>query len=266
MERDFEQEFRRLKQSETPDLWNRIEAGLSEKHVVVPIRKTAWKKWGTFAAACLAAVIIFPALSMMIKRGGSKSDSSMSADYGAMENNAAGADMMAEDTVSDSAADGMNSESYNTESGGSISAANTVGTDELEEAAGFPVLEEASDAVSRDETSDHGGNEPGDAADKRMDEECKEGEALVLEDVVLQITEADVSGEETVYTATVVQSDKDTVLKNEKTIKVRCNLETFYLFAQNMEEEKQLQNGKKYRFSLCGSGEEWVVVSVDEWN
>ena len=29
MKRDFEQEFRALKQSEIPDLWNRIEAGLS---------------------------------------------------------------------------------------------------------------------------------------------------------------------------------------------------------------------------------------------
>ncbi len=88
MERDFEQEFKELKQSEIPDLWNRIEAGLSEKKNVtyasgnimtVPDKiavdngnrsaekRFSWRKWGTLIAACLCVAIIFPAFSLLVR-------------------------------------------------------------------------------------------------------------------------------------------------------------------------------------------------------
>ncbi len=61
MVRDFEQEFIELKQNEIPDLWNRIEAGLSEKKVTASVpekentsfKKINWRRWGTLAEACL---------------------------------------------------------------------------------------------------------------------------------------------------------------------------------------------------------------------
>ncbi|MCM1263913.1 MAG: hypothetical protein NC313_14475, partial [Butyrivibrio sp.] len=109
MERDFEKEFKQLKQSETPDLWNRIEAGLSERKVTafepdktntstmkatttivkakadtsepgrkagVSIRRINAGKWGTLAAACVCAAIIIPALSLAIRNGGRKNNMS----------------------------------------------------------------------------------------------------------------------------------------------------------------------------------------------
>ena len=40
MKRDFELEFKELKLNEVPDLWNRIEAGLSEKNLNPPCPKS----------------------------------------------------------------------------------------------------------------------------------------------------------------------------------------------------------------------------------
>lgn len=77
MERDFEQEFRQLKQDEIPDLWNRIEAGLSEKQPSA--KKIAWGKWATLAAAIVCCIIAIPAISLTIGRSVSQSDSSMAA-------------------------------------------------------------------------------------------------------------------------------------------------------------------------------------------
>lgn len=104
MERDFEKEFIELKQSEVPDLWDRIEAGLTPKlaasseHTSVkqntvqnkenlkkkPGRKVRTYRWGLLAAACLCLVIILPVLSLtrskssssgMSEAGGSASES-----------------------------------------------------------------------------------------------------------------------------------------------------------------------------------------------
>lgn len=84
MERDFEKEFIELKQSEAPDLWSRIEAGLTPKNVEntemeaeqtaesesaatfeqKPGRKVRIYRWGLLAAACLCLLIILPVLSL----------------------------------------------------------------------------------------------------------------------------------------------------------------------------------------------------------
>lgn len=89
MKRDFEREFRELKMNEVPDLWNRIEAGLSDKKIAASSsgaaaisvnrynfgKRAAWRKWGTLAAACLCAALIIPAISLVIGNlGGRKSD------------------------------------------------------------------------------------------------------------------------------------------------------------------------------------------------
>lgn len=110
MERDFEKEFIQLKQSETPDLWNRIEAGLSDRKTILStpaaasknkdfsIGKINWIRWGTLAAACLCAAIIIPAISLVIKNIGSKNFSG-----GLSEGNTA--DGTAADTTTDAGAD-----------------------------------------------------------------------------------------------------------------------------------------------------------------
>lgn len=94
MKRDFEKEFRELKLGEVPDLWNRIEAGLSDKKIAASVSENAmadsnvykfgkgsiWRRWGTIAAACLCVAIILPALSLVLGNlGGRKNNYSGSA-------------------------------------------------------------------------------------------------------------------------------------------------------------------------------------------
>lgn len=137
MERDFEREFRELKQNEIPDLWNRIEAGLSEKQNVTQMsqdviainhisgagrghfekndfgkedtKKTfAWRKWGTLIAACVCVVIILPAFSLLIRDksySGSGSDTAANTTEAAAEDNAAMDTATAENAESEFAAD-----------------------------------------------------------------------------------------------------------------------------------------------------------------
>ncbi|MDE7341508.1 MAG: hypothetical protein K2N80_13290 [Lachnospiraceae bacterium] len=121
MERDFEREFRELKQNEIPDLWNRIEAGLSEKKNMTQVSQNviaidhapgvgrgrfekndfekgdtkksfAWRKWGTLIAACVCVVIILPAFSLLIRDksySGSGSDTAANTTEAIAEDNAA---------------------------------------------------------------------------------------------------------------------------------------------------------------------------------
>lgn len=126
MKRDFEQEFRALKQSEIPDLWNRIEAGLSEKknttHMSQNIKETdretsrkqfAWRRWGTLIAACLCVVIILPAFTLLVRnKSYSGGDTTMesAAENIAMDNSASESAVSedaaaAEETVFDEPAD-----------------------------------------------------------------------------------------------------------------------------------------------------------------
>lgn len=88
MERDFEREFKELKLNEVPDLWSRIEAGLTEKKaaavspsIALPIdkykagKRIVWRKWGALAAACLCVAVILPALSLVIGNLGGRKNS-----------------------------------------------------------------------------------------------------------------------------------------------------------------------------------------------
>ncbi|MBD5520364.1 MAG: hypothetical protein HDR03_03945 [Lachnospiraceae bacterium] len=142
MKRDFEREFKELKMSEVPDLWNRIEAGLSDKKIVSPVsdaaaisvnrynfgKRAVWRKWGTLAAACVCVALIIPAISVVIGNlGGRKSNYSgasfaPTADNGAdssmnenTENMTASSEMAADDDMAD-AAEMMLGESMEAES------------------------------------------------------------------------------------------------------------------------------------------------------
>ena len=132
MKRDFEREFKELKINEVPDLWNRIEAGLSDKKIAAPGsgaaaisinrhdfgKRGVWRKWGTLAAACVCVALIIPAISVVIGNlGGRKSNYSgasyapaPAADNGAdssMNDNApnmtASSEMVADDGMADAA-------------------------------------------------------------------------------------------------------------------------------------------------------------------
>lgn len=98
MSRDLEREYRALVNSEVPDLWARIEAGLEDKKTAPEtaasdlhitdfpmtdtqneqprIRKANFRVWAGIAAACACVVLIVPAmLRAGMSKGGSYSNS-----------------------------------------------------------------------------------------------------------------------------------------------------------------------------------------------
>lgn len=101
MSRDLEREYRALVNSEAPDLWARIEAGLEDKkmapetagtaasdlHITdfsMPdaqreqprIRKANFRVWAGIAAACACVALVVPAmLRAGMSKGGSYSNS-----------------------------------------------------------------------------------------------------------------------------------------------------------------------------------------------
>lgn len=98
MSRDLEREYRALVNSEVPDLWARIEAGLEDKktaprtdrtdmHITdfpitdsqmehTRVRKANFKVWAGLAAACACVVLIVPVMVRHAAMGGSKGFSS----------------------------------------------------------------------------------------------------------------------------------------------------------------------------------------------
>lgn len=96
MKKDFEQAYRELAQNEAPDLWDRIEAGLSEKsapatvQVRIQVTKPAQQqrrrklflfcmKYATLAAALLCIVLLIPVTRTMSRSAGGNSSSDTAA-------------------------------------------------------------------------------------------------------------------------------------------------------------------------------------------
>ncbi|MBD5454341.1 MAG: hypothetical protein HDR30_08535 [Lachnospiraceae bacterium] len=245
MERDFELEYRELKQNETPDLWNRIEAGLSEKKIAaVPLenesksidieryvvkKQTPWKRWGLLAAACLCVVIILPAM-MIGLTGSSKSHSSRA------------------DTAS-GAAD-MNTSSSAAASSEPAEAFAPAPAEAAEEGKETAALEDA-------ETSEE-------AETEAVMPELTDGQ--ILTGAVVQILQADETGEETVYQAVVLEADTDAVLESGMQIELICNDETQYDFVRGPREEKGLKKEETYEVSLQYEQDRFVVLKAAKKN
>lgn len=217
MERDFESEYKELKQNETPDLWNRIEAGLSDKKK----GGAAWKRWGLLAAACLCVIILFPAVIMGItgsfKNSSSAADTSM-ADEGSMS--------------------------------GSMSASMTAVEAAAEE-------EKASDAADTTEVM-----ESAEAPEVETPVLPNVTDGQILEGAVVQIMQAEETGEGTVYQAVVLETDADAVLESGIQIELLCNDETQYDFVFEPREEKGLQKDETYEVSLQYEQERFVVLTA----
>lgn len=96
MSKDLEREYRALANSEAPDLWARIEAGLEENKAAdlysVSMeryqernqkKRVDFKMWAGLAAACACVALIVPAMARMMIMGGSGSpqSNSMSSNY-----------------------------------------------------------------------------------------------------------------------------------------------------------------------------------------
>lgn len=224
MERDFELELKELKQNETPDLWNRIEAGLSERRV--PQKRMVWRNWGIVAAACLCVVILFPV--MMIRFTGSaksgnrdcassdedRADGFMS---GAVEENAASA-------PTEGSADGwMNGAEEN------------AGADAA--AGGMP----KDGAAAAEEESD---------ADLPELEIYSLTDGQILEEAVVRILRVDTVDGQDIYTAVVAESDADNILAEEMQIGMICDGGSEYTFPRGARDETALKIGESYSVTL----------------
>ncbi|MDE6362908.1 MAG: hypothetical protein K2L86_01360 [Lachnospiraceae bacterium] len=79
MSKDLEKEYRALMDSEAPDLWARIEAGLEEKPVRLQQKRSIGKRrhmkiWASLAAACACVALSIPVMTRSLTSGGSGSD------------------------------------------------------------------------------------------------------------------------------------------------------------------------------------------------
>lgn len=89
MSKSFEDAYRELAQSEAPDLWNRIEAGLTDKKETTSQSSSVTKKrilffagkYAGMAAAVLCAVILIPTVIWMNRAGFHEKAAADSASY-----------------------------------------------------------------------------------------------------------------------------------------------------------------------------------------
>ena len=271
MERDFELEYSELKQNETPDLWNRIEAGLSEKKIAaVPPenesksidiersavkKQTPWKRWGLLAAACLCVVIIFPAVMIgLTDSHKSNSNSSGSAD------SAASTELRESSTSTDAAA----AEAFDT--------APAEAAEEGKAETGY-TENSATDVGTADAGSMAGGSESSAMEDTETSEEAEtEAEAPEISDgqilmgAVVQILQVDETGEETIYQAVVLETDTDAVMESSMQIELICNDGTQYDFIREPREEKGLKKEETYEVSLQYEQNRFIVLTVAKKN
>ena len=93
MSKDFEQAYKELANSEIPDLWDRIEAGLSEKsipeqkqeHPPKEKKKIYLRRYTGIAAAVLCVALILPAAVFLRQQGQKSSNLEMAADQSSAE-------------------------------------------------------------------------------------------------------------------------------------------------------------------------------------
>ncbi len=281
MERDFKQEFIELKQNEIPDLWNRIEAGLSEKKVTAPVpekadspfKKINWRRWGTLAAACLCVVIIIPAISMIIRNNdspsysGGQSDGNMSnstaMDYTTADCEASEApEMNVGDNGGASASD---TGSMYTEDKGTTGMAsdwdysNDGVQGDMEMVQGNDASAAPSEAESTSETAKTDEEAGVENCEAIQDLDLNNGQ--ILENVLVQIAEAETVGEEIIYQAVVLEPDADANLMKNMQIEIVCDSDTEY-DSLSAAEKEMLKEGENYEVSLRFEQDKIVVTNV----
>ena len=70
MSKDLEKEYRALMDSEAPNLWARIEAGLEEKEKPAGRKRHRIKLWAGLAAACACAAVCIPVMKSCLPLSG----------------------------------------------------------------------------------------------------------------------------------------------------------------------------------------------------
>lgn len=224
MNRDFEKEYIALAQDEIPDLWDRIEAGLSERTApeTKQISKTKtvsfWRKYAGLAAAVLCAVVVIPAFMRTRQMNKSASfEAEAEAPAGAAQTTEeCAAEEAAEavyDTTAESGAGSMEEASHETAESYDAAAMPEAGVEDLNEEMDTARKEN----VFKKEEAASG------AASMQQDM----GENLLLENISVQVTEEKYvdtkeagkvkdSVEGTLYKAIVLQDPSGTFSTDEQ--------------------------------------------------
>lgn len=241
MSKDFEQAYKELSQIEVPDLWDRIEAGLTERSTSKESEtkienekdkknKTIFlymKRYSAVAAALLCVVIAVPVIFVMKQYGNknyeSTSESAQTAEAEEMYDMA-----QSYDAACDTGAGSPEDMS-------SMAGAEAVKEEVMEEAAEMVTEEEISEAATKDEApSEEAANaetQPKQNAAADTDGSVKEKlrenkEGTVIENIVIEVTDIkDKSLEEetaqeagTFYTALVKKDSTELLTEGEEIV------------------------------------------------
>ena len=105
----LENEYKQLMQSETPDLWSRIEAGIDASLVTSEASKSVrksvvnWRKYSLPLVACIAAIMCVPLLLTGFFRMAGGTKGAAEADCAMVETTTATMDCVAEEAIEESA-------------------------------------------------------------------------------------------------------------------------------------------------------------------
>lgn len=286
MVRDFEHEFIEFKQNEIPDLWNRIEAGLSEKKVTASVpekentsfKKINWRRWGTLAAACLCAAIIIPAISMINRKNdgpsysGGQSEGNMSnstaMDYTTADCEASEApEMNAGDNGGAAASDAG---SVYSEDKGSTDAASDCDNSDTGTQDGMEMTQTGGTSAAPSEAENASETVEAEEEARVEDYEAIKGLDLQngqkIEGVLVQIVDTDftgLSGEEIIYQAIVLEPDADAIFTKN------MQIEIVYVFdmesdSLSMAKNKMMKESESYEVSLCFEQDKFLLTNVSK--
>ncbi len=285
MSKDFEQAYTELAKSEAPDLWDRIECGLTErstqpeadsgpavsssgqgKKFLFPIRK-----YSAMAAAVICVIIIIPVLIRMNRSyefaesdsSGAAMDMTAAQEAGGMEPAVEEAAVEESTESAEGAADGpaASEEKLSQERMSAESAAKEAKAASGENTAPEPQMPAAKEAeksadedVERSTADDKGVSELTTKAEQTSDlEEVLFGVTLEVTGSAELIPEEDSGESGVVYTA-VVRKDPGGLLKEGEEITVFVPAYSSDSLMENMSFEVDLcrHGGDKYAFTICG--------------
>lgn len=224
MSKNFEKEYIEMAQNEIPDLWDRIEAGLTGKSAPEKITKNNTKKlipfrrYAGLAAAILCVAIIIPA-SKLIRQSSGNSYSADTATYEESYSTTTEAyDAAAEAETCE--------EEYDTDAvkGTSEDGAATSGTEALEATEAAAEMYDTSEIDFAAEKSENAASSESRASLAEEEDSEKKFAVTILKNVTVQVTEEnnDVYREDgsplggTVYTVLICEDASGTLEKGEQ--------------------------------------------------
>ena len=199
MKKDFETAYKELANTEVPDLWERIEAGLSEKSApaetkaeknkkTAPVNKKTkiavfMRKYSALAAAIVCAIILIPTMIVM-KKSDSKFMSESAYDEKAVAEEAGAASMMTEEASVETEAVAEVAEMEQEEAAKEPKMESKVAAAEV-----FSQKESASGAVKESAKADRAMNDA--VCEDKASEDYNKQNAAELKNIVVKVKKAE---------------------------------------------------------------------------